>query len=192
MEQSLITGKAPEESKMFHSKSLDGYLLSAENYQSDDRENKIKQCLTKISSKKNNSLVGFYFILLFFSLFAAFLNQTNKEPLTQVLIPIVTALFAIIFYTHDRYQSRTSPLQYRKELFNLLSEAPYEVRLSWTSWQQKSIKFLIEENLVKPGGVIKEKSRHLTAYLDYTANPVDQIRFITELVKKAEDSFSKK
>jgi len=97
-------------------------------------------------------------------------------------------LFTLTFYSSN-FNRKVDNL---KELIYLLMDKPYEVRIERVDWFGFKVKIIIEENLTSNGGsVIKEKSRHITAYTNLRLSRKDLTQFTLELVQKAESTFSK-
>jgi len=120
------------------------------------------------------------------------LPESKGLPVVQaVAVQVVISVFVFSFLPCSILEAYLQK-NYLKKLLYLLMDKPYEVRIERVSFFNSKIKIIIEENLTTNGGsVIKEKSRHITAYTDLRLSRKDLIEFTLELVQKAESTFSK-
>lgn len=187
---------------MYSSSVLDDLLKEQEVAEAEvlkrKKTEKINQKIDRVSNMEliNNSKLKFFSFLalsLFMFLGAVLLLVYNTTPFP--IDPIgVFVLFISIFFslaTWFPYGTNKQALDALKELYVELSEKPYECRMEWVKGEQK-VKVVVEANLVLDEGlVIKEKSQHLTAYLDMTQPGEKMCVMIATLIKKAEAQFGK-
>ena len=112
------------------------------------------------------------------------------EPLSimeKVLGFLLSAsVLTMFFILHQLARKRL--MVHIKNLLVELCEKPFEVRVE-TSKPNK-LKVIIEENLLIGGAhVIKEKSKHMTAYIDLSERYESIVGMIVALAKEAEVKF---
>lgn len=106
----------------------------------------------------------------------------------SIIVSCPIFLFSILICLSDIYASRKDFILTFKKLFLEISDKPYEIRLNYE--KHNKIKIVIEENLYSSNAhVIKEKSKHLTAYMDCSESHESMVKFLLELVEKSENTF---
>jgi len=106
---------------------------------------------------------------------------------------IVIAVFQLLI-NKDTSSFLKRYLQTVQNLLVEICEQPFEVRTDWAMVNNKpdytKVKVIIEENLLIHGSlVIKEKSRHITAYIDITQSEESILGMLVALAKEAEVKF---
>jgi hypothetical protein len=95
-------------------------------------------------------------------------------------------LFPILYFGYKDNLKKT--LCGIKNLFFELSEKPYEFRIEMESVGKAKI--VIEANQIQNNTlVVKDKSQHLTAYIDLKSSREDIVSSVVSLVKLAEEKF---
>lgn len=123
-------------------------------------------------------------------------NLENFRRVGGIIVPLFGLSFLLFLTSHSFLKIRNlSILPYFKELFINVCSKPYEFRIEYVKNEKGNIdrnkaKIIIEKNvLVDNSHVIKEKSEHITAYLDLTQSKDSLIYMIHTLAKKAEEKF---
>jgi hypothetical protein len=138
----------------------------------------------------------FSILAVFFHMSATFFGQ--PPPVDRGLLffknncILMIGLF-VVMWTFSDWLLRRGTMRNVKKALSLMMDKPYEVRIEPVNaynYYNKKVKIIIEENQIYSGGVIKDKSKHITAYTDLRNSDKDLINFLFELAKKAEDSFS--
>lgn len=182
---------------MYQSTVINSFIQSTEESETSKakrKESKIDSILTSLKEVPKFNWSGLIFINIVLLLMTTLLFFSVKEPTDKIpanfgffmlfSLSIVSVVIATSFFNYSQKEF----LYNLKQLFLELSDKPYEIRLSYE--KDKKIKIIIEENLYSSNShIIKEKSKHLTAYLDPEQSYDSIIKFIIELVKKSESLF---
>lgn len=174
---------------MFQSKVIDDIINvkeESEEVKIQKKEKKINDLVAKLQFTPHKIMMLLYTIygtVLSFVLWVLLINTTMSE--TCLLFCIIGGFTIGVFLYNDDKKKFSNAI---KQLFLELSEKPYEFRISYE--KEQKLKIVIEENLYfNQSHVIKEKSKHLTAYLDFKENKESIVSFVVELVKKSESMF---
>lgn len=124
-------------------------------------------------------------------------NKTHTLDLSFWSMLLVSAVvsYAVSIVLRDYLKRYLNYSNLLKQLLVEVCEQPYEVRVELVkdgekAMRNKKAKVIIEENLLISGShVIKEKSKHISAYLDLTQPSESLIAMMATLAKKAESQF---
>lgn len=166
---------------------------------SEDREGDFKRSILKLSewdkkSKFNrklkpNYLVVFISSLVFLSSIRFFSYAFAPFSSGAILIAILSFI-SLVTYFQIIIEERSERAEDIKKFFLTLADKPYEFRSSWESFHKNTIKIIIEENQYLDGGhIIKDKSRHFTAYIDASQSSKSIVKALIAMVQKAESTF---
>lgn len=136
--------------------------------------------------------LGMIIIPLGFGLMVGFsiYNHDIKQGLIlSSIMAIIFFIMGIQMFISSKIDSVNKFKKNFKQLFMNLSDKPYEIRIENTDDKNK-YKVIIEENVMLcDDHVIKEKSRHITGYINNKATGESIIKVILSFVEKAEKTF---
>lgn len=75
------------------------------------------------------------------------------------------------------------------KLFRVLTPKIYEITITKDSFFPKRMKVVLEENEYFNNAIIKDKSRHITSYLNLDATVEEKVSFVKTILTKAETDF---
>jgi hypothetical protein len=135
------------------------------------------------------------FVLFAFSRWAPPLRSDDEAGFMFAVITLGIVISGFQFLINKDISSWLK--RYLRTVQTLLveiCEKPFEVRTEWAMVNNKpdysKVKVIIEENLLINGShVIKEKSRHITAYIDITQSDESILGMLVALAKEAENKF---
>lgn len=184
---------------MFMTESLEKIVKEQEDTEENKRkakEKEIDRLIRKIIYFKNRSPGEFYVAIMSILLGVGMLVPAARSWIRDDhgFATAVLALSLCFIFAGYEMASKTSITNYIfliKKLFLEISSKPFEVRIEKVKGESKKLKVVIEKNLlIENSHVIKEKSEHLTAYIDSSQSAESVISMICVLVKKAEEKFS--
>lgn len=181
---------------MYQSKAIEELLktnLEPEEIRLRKKEEKIQNLLDGLRTKPWTmqsliciNLIGL--LLCFIFALPVFTSTRPGELYIKILMCSIPLILSMPMTIEAFFSGRKVYTNILKLLFIELANNPYEFRCSYE--KDNKIKIIIEENLYHDTShVIKEKSKHITAYLDYTKSHESIVEFIQELVKKSESTF---
>lgn len=180
---------------MYESKMLDDYMKSEDPPVGTDKDKEISQTIGEIDRLKDVYSVLSILQPIAFAMLSCWPVTFLFQPKGAMgFVPIMSVLvgFPLILLLIGECRAVNSKKKLSLELqnlFHLLSDKPYEVRIKWDKTSEKKLKVMVEENVVVDSHVLKEKSKHFTAYIDHKADTKSIVKFMAMLVKEAETRF---
>ena len=136
---------------------------------------------------KKNVIIS---LLLVFAptVYLSFLIYPNSPSLLyNLIIPLMLSPMALFAYTLN---AQKLFIKNFKSLFLNLADNPYEIRVEKVKKEKNKLKVIIEENILLDNNhIIKEKSKHITGYVNLKASGDSIINLIIKLVKESEKKF---
>lgn len=180
---------------MFQSQTMEKFIEEQKNPQllkNESRELKIKQSMNYFqdyefiySEKLPLFLIFIISLILINGLI--FVHEVELNFTHSFILPL---LISVIFIKTLEYFSKKEFKSNFRKLFINLAEKPYEIRVEEIKKEKSKLKVIIEENILLDNRhVIKEKSKHITGYVNLNASGESVINLILTLVKESEIKF---